>query len=100
MALFKGKRDDERVAAAGDALLAGKVAKGVGGQGSIDGDLGNISHKGALGKTTHGLAGERRIPIANITAVRMKEPGMTNGYIAFKVMGNIDRGGGVTDDAK
>jgi hypothetical protein len=54
MALFKGEKDDERVSAAGDALLAGKVAKGVGGQVSIDGDWLTINHKGALGKTTTG----------------------------------------------
>src|SRR5437879_3558982 len=97
MPIFKGKKDEGRVQQAAGVLAAGKVAKGIGGQVQIDGDWISINRKGLAAKATHGLAGEKRVPIANVTAVRLKEPGLTNGYITFSVLGNVDHGRGVYD---
>lgn len=101
LGLLKGQNDEESVRKATDDLLTGKVAKGVGGQVEIDQDWVTIRHKGALGFMNHGLPGEKRVPIANITAVTIKEPGLSNGYIHFTILGGIDRQrGGVFDAAK
>jgi hypothetical protein len=100
MSLLKGKTDAEHVERAKAELMAGQAAKGLGGQVSIDGDWLTINRKGVNAKMMHGLPGEKRIPIANITAVRMKEPGMTNGYITFSLLGNVDRAQGMTEATK
>ena len=39
--------------------------------------------------------GERRIPLANITAVQFKSAGIRSGYIRFSVHGSVDRLPGV-----
>jgi hypothetical protein len=98
MGVLSGKKDVEDVRKATEELLAGKVAKGVGGQVGIDDNWVTLRHKGALGVATHGLPGEKRIPIANVTAVTIKEPRLTNGYIHFSLLGSMDRQkGGVFD---
>lgn len=41
-----------------------------------------------------GLRGEKRIPFRAITAVQMKEAGLTGGYIQFTIGGGNERQGG------
>jgi hypothetical protein len=43
-----------------------------------------------------GLAGQKRIPMTNITGVRIKAPGLQSGYITFSVLGEAERHGGRT----
>ena len=98
MGPFKGRSDDAAIADATRRLVAGEWAKGVGGQVKIEPGWVTIRHKGTFGVLLHGLPGEKRIPITNVTAVGLKMPGITNGYIHFSVLGNIDRQrGGVFD---
>ena len=53
-----------------------------------------ITRKGLLNYLNQGIKGDKTIPIRNITAVQLKKPGMTNGYIQFSVLGgNESRGG-------
>ena len=67
-------------------------AKSIGGTVIVDDTWVTIQRKGALAKATHGFTkGEKRIPIASITAVEFKKPGATNGYIRFTVPGVIER---------
>ncbi len=66
------------------------IGKGVGGQLEVDGEWVTIKRKGVLAKATHGLAGEKRIPISSIMAVQWKAPGMSNGYIQFTVPGGVE----------
>src|SRR5690625_219696 len=43
----------------------------------------------------HGLKGEKTIPIKNITAVQLKKPGMTVGYLQFSQHGMLEDEGGL-----
>jgi len=100
LSLFKGRFDDERVARAADELVAGKIAKGLGGQVELDAQWVTIRRKGLMAKSTHGFAGNKRIPIANITSVQLKMPGLANGYIQFAVLGGTENRGGIVDATK
>src|SRR5713101_6539517 len=76
-------------------------AKGLDGQLTLDGDWLTISRKGGLAKLGHGLAGEKRVPVGNITAVRLKTAGFTSGYLQISMMGSVDaRKGGVLEAGK
>ena len=48
--------------------------------------LGNIHRAGVAAKLIRG-SGDKRIPFASITAVDIKEPGATHGYLTFSVLG-------------
>lgn len=54
-----------------------------------------ISRKGMLNTINHGVKGEKTIPFKNITAIQLKKPGMTNGYIQFTLLGGNESRGGV-----
>jgi len=56
-----------------------------------------ISRKGLVNLSTHGLKGDKTIPIKNITSVQLKKPGaLTNdGYIQFGVLGGVESKGGL-----
>ena len=54
-----------------------------------------IIRKGVLNLMNHGLKGEKTIPLKSITAVQLKKPGMTNGYIQFGILGGNENKGGV-----
>lgn len=62
-------------------------AKGYNGRVTFDGQFVSIDRKGFLARASVGK-GEKRIPIASITAVQWKPPGaVVNGYIQFTVPG-------------
>lgn len=62
---------------------------------SIEKDSITISRKGVLNFLNHGLKGSKTIPFRSITAVQLKKPGATNGYIQFSILGgNENRRGG------
>jgi Domain of unknown function (DUF4429)/Short C-terminal domain len=66
-------------------------AKGHNGRVSFDGAFVTITRKGGLARMSVGK-GEKRIPIASITAVQWKPPGtMVNGYIAFTIAGGNEK---------
>jgi hypothetical protein len=72
--------------------------KGVGGQLSVEEDFIVIKPKGALGFMTHGLKGEKRIPIRSISAVQLKKGTIaTSGYIQFSFGGGKENKGGLWD---
>lgn len=48
----------------------------------------------------HGSKGDKEIFIKNITAIQMKEPGFTSGFIQFSLSGESGSKGGVFDAAK
>lgn len=71
-------------------------AKGVNGQIYVGETEIIIGHKGAIGFLTQGMKGMKHIPIASITSVQVKEPGLlTNGFIQFGVMGGVESRGGI-----
>ncbi|EDP68454.1 hypothetical protein CAT7_07623 [Carnobacterium sp. AT7] len=55
----------------------------------------NITRKGFVNLMNQGLKGDKTIPLKNITAVQLKKPGMTSGYIQFGVLGGNESKGGV-----
>ncbi|MGM0199692.1 DUF4429 domain-containing protein [Enterococcus sp. DIV1314a] len=55
-----------------------------------------ITRKGLLNYLNQGIKGDKTIPIRNITAVQLKKPGMTNGYIQFSVLGGNESRGGLS----
>ncbi|MFJ1708542.1 DUF4429 domain-containing protein [Kitasatospora sp. NPDC088346] len=66
-------------------------AKGHNGHVAFDGEYVTITRKGFLARTSVGK-GEKRIPIAQITAVQWKPPGLlVNGFIQFTVPGGNER---------
>ena len=97
---------NQAVSEAGDAATAvgtsefRMAAIGMGGQIDVDENWVTIRRKGVLAKLGQGLKGEKRILIANITAVQLKMPGLTNGYIQFTVPGGNESKRGVFDAAK
>lgn len=77
------------------------LAKGVNGQLTVTPERIIISRKGMLGFMTQGLKGDKEIPLANITAVQMKRPGLgTNGYLQFSILGGVEARGGLFDATK
>lgn len=52
-----------------------------------------ISRKGMLNTLNHGLKGEKTIQIRNITAVQIKKPGLSSGYIQFSLSGGNESKG-------
>lgn len=54
-----------------------------------------IRRKGAINAINQGFKGDKTIPFSSITAVQLKKPGLTNGYIQFSLMGGNESRGGV-----
>jgi Domain of unknown function (DUF4429)/Short C-terminal domain len=74
-------------------------AKGVNGQITVEGDWLTIERKG-LGRIGHSK-GDRRIPLASITAVQMRPGGaIANGFIKFTIPGSPESRGGLSDASK
>ena len=55
----------------------------------------SFARKGLINTINHGLKGEKTIPLKSITAVQLKKPGLTNGYIQFGILGGNENKGGV-----
>lgn len=74
------------------------VAGGIGGQIELYRDFVRIRRKGTLAFLTHGLKGEKDIPIAQITSIQLRTPGtVTSGYIQFTIPGGNESRGGIWD---
>ena len=56
--------------------------------------------KGLQNLMVKGLKGEKTIPIKSITAIQVKKPGITTGYIQFAYSGSSESKGGVMDAVK
>ncbi|KRL56628.1 DUF4429 domain-containing protein [Furfurilactobacillus rossiae] len=54
-----------------------------------------ITRKGMINAINQGLKGAKTIPLKSITAVQIKKPGLTNGYIQFTIPGGNESHGGV-----
>lgn len=54
-----------------------------------------ISRKGLKNLMIQGSKGEKSIPIKSITAVQLKEPGLTTGYLQFAYSGSSESKGGI-----
>lgn len=54
-----------------------------------------LTRKGFVNLVNQGLKGDKTIPLRSITAVQLKKPGMTNGYIQFGLLGGNESKGGV-----
>jgi hypothetical protein len=77
------------------------TAKGVTGVVTVDGHFVNIDRKGFFAKANYGWTrGVKRIPIASITAVQFKKPGMARGYIQFTIPGGNESRKGILDATK
>ncbi|TEX51624.1 MAG: hypothetical protein B7C55_04625 [Actinomycetales bacterium mxb001] len=73
------------------SYLLGTPLKGVNGTVVFDGHFVSITRKGFIARATVGK-GEKRIPLASITAVQWKPPGMmVNGFIQFSLSGGSER---------
>lgn len=60
-----------------------------------------ISRSGCLSFMRHGAKGDKDIPISSITAIQLKEPGLTgSGYLQFNLSGGETSTGGVLDAAE
>jgi hypothetical protein len=59
-----------------------------------------IRRHGFLSLLNHGSKGDKEIFIKNITAIQIKEPGFTNGFIQFSLSGEKGSKGGVFEAAK
>jgi membrane protease subunit (stomatin/prohibitin family) len=55
-----------------------------------------IHRKGFMNAMNQGLKGDKTIPYSSISAVQLKKPGMTNGYIQFSLLGGNESRGGIT----
>ena len=79
--------------------MAELFAKGHNGQVRLEGDWLTIERKG-LGRIGHSK-GDRRIPLASITAVQLRPAGLiANGFIRFSVPGSPEARGGLSNAAK
>ena len=67
---------------------------------TVEKEMISIARKGFLSFATQGLKGEKSIPIKNITAMQLKKPGLTTGYIQFSQHGMMESKGGVFDATK
>jgi hypothetical protein len=75
-------------------------ARGVNGQITINGDWLTIERKGFFGRVGHSK-GDRRIPLASITAVQVRPAGsVANGFIRFTVPGSPELRGGLQNASK
>ncbi len=61
----------------------------------IDDDKIIIKRKGLLALGSHGMVGEKTIRISQISAVQLKEAGLTIGYIQFILKGSQESKGGL-----
>lgn len=55
------------------------------------------SSKGLINLMTVGSKGEKSIPVKSITAIQIKEPRITTGFIQFAYSGASESKGGITD---
>jgi hypothetical protein len=78
-----------------DRVSGALTLKGVAGQMSVDDHFVTIHRYGANAKMRHGLKGDKRIPLKNVTAVQVKTPGLTYGYIQLSLSGGRESTGGV-----
>jgi Domain of unknown function (DUF4429)/Short C-terminal domain len=80
--------------------MAEKQIKGVNGQITIEGDWLTIERKGFFGRIGHSK-GDKRIPLASITAVQMRPAGsLANGFIRFTIPGSPELRGGLGNAQK
>lgn len=63
----------------------------------IENNIVTIKRKGLLNLATQGLKGDKSIPFRNITAIQIKKPGLTNGYIQFSQHGMMESKKGLWD---
>lgn len=63
----------------------------------IENSIVTIKRKGLLNFATQGLKGDKSIPFRNITAIQIKKPGLTNGYIQFSQHGMMESKKGLWD---
>jgi len=76
-------------------------AKGIGGQLELYPNRVRIRRKGLVALGTHGLAGDKDIPISSISAIQVKKAGMaTNGYIQFSILGGREAKRGLLQATK
>jgi hypothetical protein len=73
--------------------------KGVDGVLTFDGETVNITRKGVLAALSHGLAGQKSIPIGSVTAVQFKKSGLTSGFLQLSIRGGREAVGGVFNAA-
>lgn len=59
-----------------------------------------IKRKGVLSFLNHGSKGDKEIFIKNITAIQLKKPWLTKGFIQFSLSGETASKGGVFDAVK
>ncbi|WP_315527213.1 DUF4429 domain-containing protein [Carnobacterium maltaromaticum] len=62
---------------------------------TLDNNSITITRKGMLNAINQGFKGEKTIPLKSITAVQLKKPGVTSGYIQFSLLGGNENRGGV-----
>lgn len=54
-----------------------------------------IKRKGIISFANHGLKGEKTIMLKQISAIQLKETGITNGYLQFILIGSQESKGGL-----
>src|SRR5438309_1063922 len=84
----------ERQAAPAPPLVS---LKGRNGQLEVTSNAVVIRRAGVMGFMSHPTKGEKSIPLESITAIQLKKPGLTAGYIQFSIAGGLEARGGVFD---
>nr|WP_257007687.1 DUF4429 domain-containing protein [Enterococcus hirae] len=54
-----------------------------------------MCRKGLLNLSNMGLKGDKTISFRNISAIQLKKPGLTNGYIQFTILGGRESRAGI-----
>lgn len=72
-------------------------AVGKTGQILVDDDYVTISRKGLRAFINQGAKGDKRIPIASITAVQLKPAKLTDGYLQLSILGGVESRKGWAD---
>src|SRR5690554_6805155 len=66
----------------------------------VENDYLRWTSKGVMNYLTKGSKGEKSIPIKSITAIQIKPPRFTTGYIQFAYSGASESKGGIMDAVK
>ena len=72
-------------------------AEGITGQVELDDEFITIRRKGFRAFLNQGMKGDKRIPLASVTAVQFKKAGLTDGYLQLSILGGVESRAGWGD---
>ena len=69
--------------------------KGVNSKLEVYEDKVSLTPSGLLGLLDKGIRGTKTIPFSSITAMELKKPGVTSGYLRFTIQGGTEKSDGL-----